>query len=127
MIVDLATDLVGEDAPVEEINKFVEILTPEILVQAGNGIKSYATYEQVKLDGEDFTAEQATQIVKGVNDCLSVLNSISEVVGEEIGEDDISLDIEEQDKETFKAAIDGLQDMSAEDKNSLYNIFGITN
>ena len=127
MIVDLATELIGEDAPAEEIDKFVEILTPEILVQAGHGIKSYATYEQVKLDGEEFTAEQAAEIVSGVNDCLAVIDSISDVVGEEIDVNDISLDIEENDKMTFKAAIDGMQDMSAEDKDSLYAIFGIEN
>ncbi len=125
MITDLVVEIAGEEAPVEEIEKFTEILTPEILVQTGNGIKSLATYEQVKLDGTDVTAEQANQIVKGVSDCLSVMDVIGEVAGEDIMED-IELDIEDKDKDTFKTAIEGLSDVSAEDKNSLFKIFGIT-
>ena len=124
MITDIIIDVAGEEAPVEEIEKFTEVLTPEILVQTGNGIKSLATYEQIKLDGTDVSAEQANQIVKGVSDCLSVMDVIGEVAGEDITED-LQLDIEDKDKETFKTAIEGLSDLSAEDKDTLFSVFGI--
>lgn len=125
MITDLIVDAAGEEAPIEEIEKFTEILTPEILVQTGNGIKSLATYEQIKIDGTDVSAEQATQIVKGVNDCLSVMDVIGEVAGEDISVEDLELDVDDKDKETFKTAIEGLSDLSAEDKDTLFGIFGI--
>jgi len=124
MITDIIVDVAGEEAPVEEIEKFTEVLTPEILVQTGNGIKSLATYEQIKMDGTDVTAEQANQIVKGVSDCLSVMDVIGEVAGEDVTED-LELDIDDKDKETFKTAIEGLSDLSAEEKDTLFGVFGI--
>lgn len=111
MIEDLVKEMGGEDASQEEIDEMMEMLTPEVFTQAGNAMKSYAEYEQVKLDGTTLTPEQANNMV---NSAYSAIKMIG----------DIQFEVNEADKPTIKTAIDA-KDITAEDKDTLYNVFGI--
>lgn len=126
MLTDIIVEAAGEDAPKEEIDKFVEILTPENLVQAGNGIKSLATYAEIKNEDRAVTAEDAKQIVGGINSFLPIIDAVEEVAEEDLSEDFV-LEIDDEDKAVFSAAIEGLEGASADDKEALYKIFGIEN
>ena len=50
IINDLFRETDGENTNQEEIDDILEILTPELFTQAGHAMKSYAEYEQVKLE-----------------------------------------------------------------------------
>ena len=114
MIKDLAVEMGGEDVSQEDIDKVLESVSPEFFAQAGNGIKAFAEYEQIKLGEEAVTTEQASDIVNKAYGCISLVESA-----------DVTLNINEQDKSEFQSAIDAMADISEEDKNSLYNLFGI--
>ena len=89
------------------------MMTPEIFEQAGGAMKSYAEYEQVKLDGAALEEDKAKEIVKNAYSAI-------DLVGE------AELEVNEADKATFKAAIDSNEDIAAEDVEKMYKIFGIT-
>lgn len=112
MISDLVTEMGGEDVSQEEIDEIMEMLTPEFFEQAGNGVKAFAEYEQIKLDGAELTQDQANDIVGKAHKCITIIEAIE-------------FDVNEGDKDTFKTAIDSIADINAEDKDSLYKVFGI--
>ena len=112
MISDLVTEMGGEDVSQEEIDEIMEMLTPEFFEQAGNGVKAFAEYEQIKLDGAELTQDQANDIVGKAHKCITIIEAIE-------------FDVNEGDKDTFKTAIDSIADIKPEDKDSLYKVFGI--
>lgn len=111
MIEDLAKEMGGEDASQEEIDEMLEMLTPEVFTQAGNVMKSCAEYEQIKLDNSTLSPEQASTMVDSAYSAISMVG-------------DVQMDVNEADKLTLKTAIDA-KDVSPEDKETLYKIFGI--
>ena len=112
MISDLVTEMGGEDVSQEEMDEIMEMLTPEFFEQAGNGVKAFAEYEQVKLDGTELTQTQANDIVGKAHKCITIIEAIE-------------FDVNDGDKDTFKTAIDSIADIKPEDKDSLYKVFGI--
>ena len=120
----LIVDFAGEEAPKEELEKFTEILTPETLVQAGNGIKSLATYAEIKNEDKTVTPDDAAEIVDGLNQCLPFIDAIEGIVEEDLSED-LVLEIDDEDKDVFRNAIEGLDGASAENKDALKKIFGL--
>ena len=90
----------------------MEMLSSESLIQAGNGIKAFAEYEQIKLDESELTQDKATDIVSKAHGCIGLVGGIE-------------LNINDDDKTQFKAAIDSMADITLEDKESLYSLFGI--
>lgn len=112
MITDLVSEMGGEDVSQEEMDEIMEMLTPEFFEQAGNGIKAFAEYEQIKLDGDTLTQEQANDIVGKAHKCITIIEAVE-------------FDVNESDKATFKTAIDSVSNISAEDKDTLYEVFGI--
>ncbi len=112
MIKDLATEMSGQDISQEELDEMLEMLTPEFFVQAGNGVKAFAEYEQVKLDGNALSQDQANDIVDKAYDCLTIIEAVE-------------IEVNEADKATFKTAIDSVDGVTDEDKEKLYGFFGI--
>lgn len=112
MIKDLVTEMGGEDVSQEEMDEMLEMLTPEFFVQAGNGIKAFAEYEQVKLDGAELTQDKANEIVNKAYECITIIEAVE-------------FDVNDGDKAEFKTAIDSISNISNEDKDALYGVFGI--
>ena len=113
MMVNLITEMGGSEVSEEEIQQIKDMMTPEIFEQAGGAMKSYAEYEQVKLDGVALEEDKAKEIVKNAYSAI-------DLVGE------AELEVNEADKATFKAAIDSNEDIAAGDVEKMYKIFGIT-
>ena len=113
MIEDLLIEMSGEDASQEDIDEMLDNLSPELFTQAGNAMKTYAEYEQIKLDGATLEQDKADEIVKNAYSAI-------DLVGE------AELEVNEADKATFKAAIDSNEDIAAEDVEKMYKIFGIS-
>ncbi len=111
-IKDIVVEMSGENVSQEEIDEMMESIDPEFFVQAGNGIKAFAEYEQVKLNEEELTKEQASDIVNKAHGCIDLVGSVT-------------VNVNEDDKSQFKSAIDDMADLSDEDKNALYELFGI--
>ncbi|MBR1983199.1 MAG: hypothetical protein IKA12_00750, partial [Clostridia bacterium] len=112
MITDLITEMGGEDVPQDELDEMLEMLTPEFFLQAGNGIKALASYEQIKLDGTELTQAQATDIINKAYEGIEIVGGIE-------------LDIKEEHKPMFKSTIEAIEGITAEDKDTLFNAFGI--
>lgn len=113
MIKDLIIEMSDDQPSDEDLDYIDEMLTPEVFVQAGNLMKSYADYEQVKLDGSTLTQEQANEMVQNAYDSIKL-------VGE------IEFNVNEADKPKFKEAIDSNSNITGEDVNTLYKSFGLT-
>lgn len=112
MITDLVTEVAGEELSDEEMDELIEMLTPEFFVKAGGGIKAFAEYEQVKLDGTELTQEQANNIASNAYNCITFIEGME-------------LDVNDEDKAKFESAIEAIDGISAEDKDALFNVFGI--
>lgn len=112
-IKDMVVEMSGENASQEEIDEILKNIDAEVFVQAGNGIKAFAEYEQIKLDDGELTEEQASDIVSKAHGCIGLVG------------DSVTLDVNEEDKTEFKSAIDGMTGISDEDKDALYGLFGI--
>ena len=112
MIKDLVVEMGGADASQEEIDEMMDKLTPELFTQAGNAMKTYAEYEQVKLDGSALTQDQANDMVEKAYGSLKLIG-------------DMQLDVNEADKPAFKAAIDNNPNIAEEDIDDMYKVFGL--
>ena len=112
MIQSLVSEMAGEEISQEELEEVMAMLTPEFFTSAGNGIKAFATYEQIKLDDSTLTAEQAKDIVEKAYACIDIAGGIE-------------LEIKAEHKPAFKTAIESIEGITAEDKNTMFNIFGI--
>ena len=112
IINDLFRETDGENTNQEEIDDILEILTPELFTQAGHAMKSYAEYEQVKLDGASLGQDKADEIINNVYGAINIM-------------DEVELEVNDADKSIFKAAIDSNADIAAEDVPTMYKIFGI--
>ena len=112
MITDLITEMSGSEIPQEDIDKIKDMMTPEFFEQAGGAMKSYADYEQVKLDGTSLEQDKANEIINNAYGAIDLVG-------------DIELDVNEEDKAKFKEAIDSNENISAEDVEKMYKIFGI--
>ena len=112
MIKDLVVEMGGEEVSQEEIDEMLAMLTPEFFTQAGNGIKALASYEQIKLDGSELTLTQAKDIVNKAYNGIQIVNGIQ-------------LEVNAEHKPIFRTAIESIEGISAEDKDALFNAFGI--
>lgn len=112
MIKDLATDMMGEDVSQDEIDEMMEMFTKEFFVEAGNGIKAFATYEKAKNEETTLTQEDVNDIVNKAYKGISI-------VGE------FEIETQEEHKDMFKTAIDAIENITEEDKSTLYSVFGI--
>ena len=112
MIKDLVVEMGGADASQEDIDEMMDNLTPELFTQAGNAMKTYAEYEQVKLDGSTLTQDQANDMVEKAYGSLKLIG-------------DMQLDVNDADKGTFKDAIDNNPNIPVADRADMYKVFGI--
>ena len=117
IIKDLVTSVAGEELSEEEVGKLTEKLTPELFVEAGNGISAFAEYEQIKLDEAEMTPEKASEIINKTYQCMTIVEILED--------EEVELEVDDTDKAQFKNAIDNIPNISSENKTSLYSIFGI--
>lgn len=117
IIKDLVTTAAGTELSDEDMKKLTEQLTPELFVEAGNGIGAFAEYEQIKLDEVEMTPDQASEIINKTYQCMTIVEILQD--------EKVVLEVEDGDKAQFKNAIDAIPNVSVENKDSLYSIFGI--
>lgn len=117
IIKDLVTTAAGTELSEEDMKKLTEQLTPELFVEAGNGIGAFAEYEQIKLDEVEMTPDQASEIINKTYQCMTIVEILQD--------EKVVLEVEDGDKAQFKNAIDAIPNVSVENKDSLYSIFGI--
>lgn len=114
IIKDAVTEMGGEDVSDEELDQMIDMLSSEFFIDAGQGLKAFASYEQLKLDGEQLTSEKAKDIAEKAYKVLEL------AVG-------VELEVKPEHKGIFKTAIESIEGITAEEKQDMFNVFGITN
>lgn len=111
-IEDLAIHMLDEEYTDEDLDKLTENLNKDYFVDLGNCIKAITNYEDIKYNNSTITQEEVNDIVNKTYNCLEVFSGIDVTVLPE-------------HKSMFILAIDSINNLTAEDRDSLNGIFGL--